>query len=1154
MVGTMKKFLQALFLSFVIVFGVSLAHAGEGPDQPTNIQCHLSDGTTCPVVLTGSSLADLNHVTFTWDTTLSSDSMIQITSAYATAGGGCAINPSADFAKNWYDSTHVTHHSIVVPIAPSPSSVVCNQYTYTAVSNSGTFTGNPPRGTPTASSAPWPSTPAFFVAPYIQVAGTPVYSMNIFGGGGYNIYQGAGANLGTNIDLVSGQFTSNEIMATIQASVDGQTCNTGSPTNLQGSSCGSTGVVFRTICVGGYEIVNPNTNNYEVHRFSTGALSGEYFCPSHFVGQPGLQFRIVPSTGTTLGNHVLTVQTQTVNSSSQALIGSPQSGSWTFNVQAVPTFTVVAPTVFPAVPDYNQYVANIATIVAGKCNMWNTAFANGVFFNDSASATQTAFDPWSWFNYDGNRVSLQSGDLMATFIAAGGSWASGHVYFIGDHIVVSGFPQIVTTAGTSGGSTPAFSSTPGTTISETGSTVQWTNGGNKTYWNACADNIGLQYLDWAEVVARYGVDAEWNRFMWGPFMNFYSRQGDVLNENCNGPSTCTGLSAQAAERGTANILVSGLNPQVFTQSYYINPIGTLRNLPYSINTLLVNWLQSGVKPTLDLNARVDMMLQVDDGIINYDPFAPNACCWQAPNFDIGLQVEDYESIYDVEHYLTPGQEDTRIPAAVKGILTWFNAKQYNLTGTDFTYSYQPWTQVLGNLSVEVGLNNLIANGYAWLQAITGDTCTINGRGCWAISDEMFEHAWDGYPNDQTAKYANQVMQDFSNIVGWRTNQFPGTDEYQLPTHNARETSHPDVVGPFNAQSYPPGYPQCNTGTLTSTGCTIQWYTFEDNIAPIVKISTSANGTSPQTFTCGSSVFSLDNLWFNTCTLTGLNPSTHYYFAVGGVDAAGNHALSQFSAAFPTPFSFTTTGSSQDFTIAAVPNTVTIQAGTQGTTSIVTTVSGGFNNSVAISLVSLQPGITATFSPNPISAPGSGTSVMTITVGGSVSVGTYFLGVSGAGGSIHHSTEVIVNVTNNTGTFSITSFPSSITVQQGNQGTSTITTVALQGFNNDITLSAPNPPTGVTVAFGTNPIVAPGSGSSLATFTVANNATIGTYTIAILGTGGGIQQGTTVTLTITPSSCTIIINPIVLPNGVVGRGYTAQLTAQCGTPPYTFTVQ
>ncbi len=223
--------------------------------------------------------------------------------------------------------------------------------------------------------------------------------------------------------------------------------------------------------------------------------------------------------------------------------------------------------------------------------------------------------------------------------------------------------------------------------------------------------------------------------------------------------------------------------------------------------------------------------------------------------------------------------------------------------------------------------------------------------------------------------------------------------------------------------------------------------------------------------------------------------------------------------------------SPNFAVSASPSSLTVQQGNQGTSTITTTISGGFNNAITLSASGAPSGTTVSFNPNPIPAPGSGNSTMTITVGVSTPVGTYPITVTGNGGGIQQNTTVTLTVTaQQQANFTISASPSSLTIQQGNQGTSTITTTISGGFNNAITLSASGTPSGTTVSFNPNPIPAPGSGNSTMTITVGASTPTGAYPITVTGNGGGIQQNTTVTLTVTgaanftisasPSSLTI----------------------------------
>jgi hypothetical protein len=111
-------------------------------------------------------------------------------------------------------------------------------------------------------------------------------------------------------------------------------------------------------------------------------------------------------------------------------------------------------------------------------------------------------------------------------------------------------------------------------------------------------------------------------------------------------------------------------------------------------------------------------------------------------------------------------------------------------------------------------------------------------------------------------------------------------------------------------------------------------------------------------------------------------------------------------------------------------------------------------------------------------------------------------------------------------FTISASPATVSVVQGNSGTSTITTAALNGFNSAIALSATGQPAGVTVTFAPTSIAAPGSGTSTMTMAVASSTALGTYTITVTGTGSAITHTTTVALTVTSTNppTQLLVNP------------------------------
>src|SRR5271166_295692 len=102
-------------------------------------------------------------------------------------------------------------------------------------------------------------------------------------------------------------------------------------------------------------------------------------------------------------------------------------------------------------------------------------------------------------------------------------------------------------------------------------------------------------------------------------------------------------------------------------------------------------------------------------------------------------------------------------------------------------------------------------------------------------------------------------------------------------------------------------------------------------------------------------------------------------------------------------------------------------------------------------------------------------------------------------------------------FLISASPASLSVQPGNQGTTTITTTISGGFNSSISLSASGMPTGTSVSLNPSRLLAPGAGHSTMTITMGSSTSTGTYPITLTGNGGGIQQTTTVTLTVAGST-------------------------------------
>jgi hypothetical protein len=100
-------------------------------------------------------------------------------------------------------------------------------------------------------------------------------------------------------------------------------------------------------------------------------------------------------------------------------------------------------------------------------------------------------------------------------------------------------------------------------------------------------------------------------------------------------------------------------------------------------------------------------------------------------------------------------------------------------------------------------------------------------------------------------------------------------------------------------------------------------------------------------------------------------------------------------------------------------------------------------------------------------------------------------------------------------FTLSCSPSSVSVSQGANTSTTCTVTPSNGFNSAVTLSCTNPSSGVSCAFSNNPVPG-GSGNSTLTITASSTATTGTFSLNVQGTGGSLTRNATVSLTVNPA--------------------------------------
>lgn len=214
------------------------------------------------------------------------------------------------------------------------------------------------------------------------------------------------------------------------------------------------------------------------------------------------------------------------------------------------------------------------------------------------------------------------------------------------------------------------------------------------------------------------------------------------------------------------------------------------------------------------------------------------------------------------------------------------------------------------------------------------------------------------------------------------------------------------------------------------------------------------------------------------TDTAVTNGTTYYYQVTSVNSYGESTTSNEASATPL--------ASITFSLSASPSSLTIQQGTNGSSTVTVTPANGFTGNVALSVSSAPTGITGSFSPASVSVNGSAaTSSMTISIVRTLSPGNYSVTVQGVSGSVTQTTTI------------------AITVTVGQPGSPTGLTAVAGNEQIALTWAAPTngPITGYNVYRGTSP---GGEGSS----PIQTGITSTSYT------DSGLTNGTTYYYTVT----------------------------------------
>jgi hypothetical protein len=162
----------------------------------------------------------------------------------------------------------------------------------------------------------------------------------------------------------------------------------------------------------------------------------------------------------------------------------------------------------------------------------------------------------------------------------------------------------------------------------------------------------------------------------------------------------------------------------------------------------------------------------------------------------------------------------------------------------------------------------------------------------------------------------------------------------------------------------------------------------------------------------------------------------------------------------------------------------------------------------------------------LSSPSCAISAAKANVGFAVSpnalAGTYTIFVLGSAGTSASATFTVTAGANPS--FTLSTNPSTMTLNQGGVGTVSVTVQSINQFNSAVTLAAPTLPAGVSAGFSSNPVTPPAGGSTISvlTLTATNTAPATTTVITVTGTGGGVtaSAGVTLIVSVTTTATTV----------------------------------
>ncbi len=355
------------------------------------------------------------------------------------------------------------------------------------------------------------------------------------------------------------------------------------------------------------------------------------------------------------------------------------------------------------------------------------------------------------------------------------------------------------------------------------------------YWQHCAQAILNPYAYYLN--ANKGSMAGYSIFPYGMTMNYW-RTHDV------------------AMLDAVNTLAT-VGPQ-YRVTGSVDPNG-MRENAYRANMWMAN-SQLGAAQWPLLQRNIDKLI----GNLIMGAEGTGAVGAAVHPFMVGLAVETLSRWYAFS--VAAGKPDYRVVPVVKAALDtlwntnwlpsgWFNYNRYTLPVSTTDQSL---------------LNNLNAQGYAWLWYMTGDT--TERQHAYDLFSNAFHPAsgfsWDGKEFSQEFEFS------FDTVRLLQNNGLSYTDPASNTYSGYWPVTTPPVPTKVNCNSI------CATGTIGSDHATIAWTTYVPASTQVLYGTTTAYGKQ-------TVLSDTHGALSHSVTLTGLLPATTYHFRAQSVDMSGN---------------------------------------------------------------------------------------------------------------------------------------------------------------------------------------------------------------------------------------------------------------------------